>query len=79
MMAFLPGIYHPAAINARSLLAQYGIGDPYGYRSRDPAAGSSGPSTAAPATSAYGYPPATGPNSSPVRRIQRRTSSHTRP
>ena len=52
-MAFLPNIYHPAASDARSLMAQWGIGDPYGYRqdARQAAAASSSAST-----SPYGYP-----------------------
>ena len=52
-MAFLPDIYHPAAINARAMLANWGIGDPYGYRqdARQAAAASSSTST-----SPYGYP-----------------------
>lgn len=55
-VAFLPNIYHPAAIDARSLMAQWGIGDPYGYRRTR-----TGPSDgAAPAESTtyspYGYP-----------------------
>ena len=55
-MAFLPNIYHPAASDARPLMAQGGIGDPYGYRRDDPpaAAGASSPGY-----SPYGYPSTT--------------------